>query len=536
MVELMSKVLSILYDDMLPIPLLFYLSSFGNDAIESNFSRYMIMRKRINTLYTVFLLFVGVALFWSCDDDDSFTTSTSNLLTFSKDTIRLDTIFSTVPTATKTFWVYNNSGDGIRCTTVRLEKGNQTGFRVNVDGEYLGQTSGYQVHDVEIRNKDSIRVFVELTSVKTLRDEPTLVEDDLIFTLESGVEQKVNLNAYSWDVDIYNNVVVSRDSTIASTKPILIRGGLKVEENATLTIAAGTTLYFANNAGVDVYGRLITAGTPEANVVLRGDRIDRMFDYLPYDRVPGQWQGIHFYEKSYDNELNYTDIHSTYNGVVCDSADVEKLKLKLYNSQIHNCQGYGLMATNCKLDLYNSQITNTLNDCAAFFGGDVILRHCTVAQFYPFDANRGAALRFTNQYDGKIYPLLHFDVYNSIVTGYADDVIFGGFSDEAVAEYSFHNCLLRTPEDETMAEHLTDVIYEDVEDTITDGEKNFRMIDTDDLKYDFRLVKKSKAVDAGAVLDDGYSVYDRLGIRRDDKPDIGAYEYEATEEDSEENE
>ena len=81
-----------------------------------------------------------------------------------------------------------------------------------------------------------------------------------------------------------------------------------------------------------------------------------------------------------------------------------------------------------------------------------------------------------------------------------------------------------------MAEHLTDVIYEDVEDTITDGEKNFRMIDTDDLKYDFRLVKKSKAVDAGAVLDDGYSVYDRLGIRRDDKPDIGAYEYEATEE------
>ena len=31
-------------------------------------------------------------------------------------------------------------------------------------------------------------------------------------------------------------------------------------------------------------------------------------------------------------------------------------------------------------------------DCAAFVGGEVILTHCTFAQFYPFDSNRGAAL------------------------------------------------------------------------------------------------------------------------------------------------
>ena len=83
---------------------------------------------------------VLIALF-SCTDDDDFTTSPANCLDFSLDTVRLDTVFSQVPTATKTFWVYNHSGSGIRCSSVRLEKGNQTGFRVNVDGVYLGASA-----------------------------------------------------------------------------------------------------------------------------------------------------------------------------------------------------------------------------------------------------------------------------------------------------------------------------------------------------------------------------------------------------------
>lgn len=56
----------------------------------------------------------------SCSDDDSFTTSSNNLLTFSVDTIRMDTVFSKVPTSRRSLWVYNKSGDGIRCTSVRL--------------------------------------------------------------------------------------------------------------------------------------------------------------------------------------------------------------------------------------------------------------------------------------------------------------------------------------------------------------------------------------------------------------------------------
>ena len=299
----------------------------------------------------------------------------------------MDTVFSTVPTSTRSFWVYNKSGDGIRCTSVRLANGNQTGFRVNVDGEYLSPTAGYQVQNVEIRNKDSIRVFVELTSPTNGKDGPQLIEDNLVFTLESGVEQRINLNAYTWDAQLMRNVVISSDSTIGGgTKPIVIYGGLRVDSLATLHITAGTTLYFHSDAGINVYGRLVSEGAADNNIILRGDRTDKMFDYLPYDMVSGQWKGIVFHSSSYDNVINYTDIHSTFDGIVCDSSDVSKMKLQLFNSTVHNCQGYGLKTVSCKVDVRNCQITNTLQDCVAILGGNVNLTHCTIAQFYPFDS------------------------------------------------------------------------------------------------------------------------------------------------------
>ena len=141
---------------------------------------FIMSRKYIHILAWLFCL----AAIFSCSDDDSFTSSPNNRLVFSSDTVSLDTVFSQVPTATKTFWVYNRSGDGIRCANVRLERGNQTGFRVNVDGAFLGSSSGFLVNDVEVRNKDSIRVFVELTSPMNNKVEPTLLEDNLIFSLD----------------------------------------------------------------------------------------------------------------------------------------------------------------------------------------------------------------------------------------------------------------------------------------------------------------------------------------------------------------
>ena len=461
----------------------------------------------------------------SCDDDDSFTTSRSNLLTFSVDTVSMDTVFSRVPTSTQSFWVYNYSGDGIRCATVRLEQGNQTGFRVNVDGAYLGETAGWKTTDVEIRDGDSIRVFVELTAPSNGMDGPQLLSDNLVFTLESGVEQEVVLMAYSWDAEMLSDAHFNTDTIIGGTQPIVVYGGITVDSLATLTIAAGTTIYFNSGAGIDVYGTLVAAGEAGSEVTLRGSRTDYMFDYLPYDRVSGQWEGMRIHESSYNNTLTYTDLHSSFDGIVCDSANVGTPKLALVNSTVHNCQGYGVRATCCHIDMRNTQVTNTLDDCVNIDGGYALLLHCTLAQFYPFDTDRGYALAYTNSAEK---PLEAIECVNSIVTGYADDVINGVTSVVDVPFYYYYvSSILRTPEIEDDDERLQDVIWEGTEDTETtdsvSGYNHFKLVDIDLQDYDFHLDSLSPAIGAASTL---YSLStDRDGNERDDAPDIGAYEY-----------
>ena len=466
------------------------------------------------------LLALLLCVMTGCQDDDSFSTNVSNILSFSADTVKLDTVFSAVPTTTRTFWVHNESVDGIRCTNIRLERGNQSGFRVNVDGVYLGSESGYQASEVEIRKGDSIRVFVELTSPVNGRNKPWLVEDNLLFLLESGVTQKVNLNAYSWDAIKYRNLHITNDTTLTGDRPIIVYGKLTVEEHATLTLAAGTTLYFHDGGGIDVYGRLCSQGEAGKEVILRGDRLDWMFDYLPYDLMSGLWDGIHFYETSYDNVMEFTDLHSSFNGIVCDSADVEKQKLTLKNMTVHNCQGKGLSTVNCKVTAENCQFTNTLYECVDILGGDVTMNHCTLAQFYPFDSNRRPAL---NYYSTATMPLLRMDCINSIVTGYPEDVVMGATENENIPfNYRFISSILRTPAVED-AEHIIDVIFENVEDTASvQGDKHFKLVDINTQHYDFHLDSLSPAINKGSK---DYPVSDdRDGKARDDQPDMGCFE------------
>lgn len=461
----------------------------------------------------------------ACTDDDKFTQSPSNRLTFSTDSVKLDTVFSNVPSARRDFWVYNRSGDGIRCTNIRLERGNQSGFRVNVDGTYLGASVGYQTNQVEVRNKDSIRVFVEVTTPTQNADVPKLVEDNLLFTLESGVVQKVNLNAYSWDALLLRDVRIRRDSVLtAGITPIIIYGGITVEEGATLTIPAGTTLYFHADAGIDVFGRLEIVGNTDSEVTLRGDRIDRMFDYLPYDGVSGQWKGIRFRESSYENWIQFADIHGTFDGVVCDSSDISRTKLTLHSSTVHNCQGYGLRSVNSRICLINSQITNTLGDCLCVDGGWAEVNACTLAQFYPFDANRGVALRFL----AKNHALERFFCENSLVTGYSEVEMMGEQGrDEAVFNYAFSHCIIRDTTNINYVDTVNifkKVVFENDEDTsLVYGKKHFVKVDADLLRYDFRLDSLSTAISRANPSTSPDN--DRNGRRRKEKPDIGAYEF-----------
>lgn len=452
----------------------------------------------------------------ACADEDGFTTSTGNKLSFSNDTLSLDTVFSNIPSASRSMWVYNKSGDGLRCG-VSLEKGSVSAFRVNIDGIFLGEANNWQTSDIEIRNKDSVRIYVEATLPNAPGEDPQKNDDNIVFNLESGVVQKVNLKAWAWNAKLLKGLEISKDTTIQSNTPIIIYKGLKVDSGAVLNIGAGTTLYFHDDAGIDVYGTLRCNGTAENNVVLRGDRIDRMFDYLPYDRTPGQWQGVRLRSSSYGNELYYTDIHSCFNGVVADSSDTSKKKLILSHSTIHNCQGNGLEANNVNASIVNSQITNTLGDCVYISGGDIDINSSTIAQFYPFDGMRGMALNANFNKNLK-----KLSITNSLITGYADDVISIS-KDDSNFDWQFSHCIIRTPKPTTDdSTRMANVIFEDVKDTTSMGVKHFKNIDTDNLIYDFHLSEKSMAIDKADPATSPTDDHD--GIKRDEKPDIGAYE------------
>lgn len=474
----------------------------------------------MNKIITGIVGFLVLFGLYSCNGEDSFSTSTNLQLQFSADSILLDTLFSNVPSTAKSFWVYNYSSDGIKCSNVRLERGNQTGFRVNVDGIYLSGNVGYQTSDITIRKNDSIRVYVELTSPKNYQDKPSFLEDNLVFVLESGKVQKVNLNAYSWDGIFLNNYHVKEDDTLSSSKPIIVYGGIVVDSAKTLTVLPGTTLYFHANAGLDVHGRLISAGTMEHPVTFRGDRLDNMFDYLPYDRVSGQWKGLHIYSSSYDNILSFTDLHSAFHGIVIDSADVQRKKLTINASTVHNCQGYDLLSKNANISISNSVFSNSLKDCICLDGGDVTINGCTLAQFYPFDSQRGVALQF-----GSENSALRFQCLNSLITGYGDDeLLFNPEKGNLPLEFAINHCLIRTPEDALKNDvRFSNNIFENLKDTTIAGYKNFVLVDANLLKYQFELKEHSLAIDAG---DPQTSLpNDRFGRMRDNSPDIGAFEY-----------
>ena len=475
------------------------------------------------TLYLIAMLVLGFAVS-SCTDEE-YTVSRSDVLVFANDTVKMDTVFCNIPSSAKSFWVFNKTSKTIRVSSVRLDRGNQSGFRVNVDGIYLGQETGFQTSEVEIMGGDSIRVYVELTAPTNDLGAPKKIEDDLCFTLESGVTQKVNLNAFVWKALILNDVNVETDTVWSGEVPIVVYGALKVDSLATLTLGAGTTVYFRDEAKLDVYGRLLCKGEPGNEVVLRGYRLDNMFDYLPYDRVSGQWGGVHFHESSYENELDYTDLHSAYTGIEVDSCDTIRPTLVMNSATVHNCQGYGIVAYRSRLELKNCQITNTLKDCLHVDGGNVTLNNCTLVQFYPYDSNRGMALNFTtNKGD------LTFLCRNTLVTGYADDVVKGTLADpERKFDIGFEDCILRTPQftvdknaEQTDTVRYSNVLFESPEDTVTTGKKHFKNIDTDNLIYNFQLDSISPAVDKGNPLT--AEPVDRQGLRRDDTPDIGAFE------------
>lgn len=474
------------------------------------------------------MMLLPVLLAGACADYESFTHDASARLEFSEDTVAFDTIVSTVPSATRTLSVYNRNSKGVRIASVQLGKGSNSHFRANVDGQWL---YGGEGEDFKVYGKDSIIVRLEVTVPEVGSTQVGTVEDVLRFRLESGGVQEVVLTAGAIDAYMTHGMVIEGDSTLETDKPYLIYDSLHVAEGAHLTLLPGTRLMFHDDAAMHVYGSVEATGTVEQPVIFRGDRLDHMFDYLLYDNTPNRWQGINIHAGSTANRFVHCDIHGGSYGIICDSTGTDDTTLTLESSVIHNVGGDGLRLDNCKALVANSQISNTKGDCVYIFGGHYEFVHCTIAQFYPFSANRGNALYLANNIGNEYREIKQAHFINCVITGYSDDVIMGSITEgqDYTCPYLFSHCYLNTVESKDQ-ERFSQIIY-DTDDQPLVREKNFALFDTRNFLYDFMPKEQSTIRSLADPAHSEHYPTDLKGNARlaDGAPDAGCLEYQTEE-------
>lgn len=479
----------------------------------------------------IYAIFLSVLLA-ACSEDADFSVSPTLRLEFSCDTLSFDTLFTHIGSPTGAMKVYNRNSSSLRIGSVQLASGGESGFRVNVDGQY----SDY-IQDLEIRKKDSLYIFVEATLDKNGKDMPLIVTDSLLFNLESGIQQAVTLIAYGKDVELLHAPSYTEDAHIRKGDYI-VYDSLTVASGATLTIDAGTTLYFHKDVEMKIEGTLVAKGTREEPVIFRGDRIDNMFDYLPYDRIPGQWGGITFDSTSIGNRLEHCDIHSAKYGIKVVAGDTVAQRLTISSSRIENFDGNAIETIMSRVDVSNSLIANARGNCVKVVGGRVRFVHCTIANFYVWK-QRDVALALHNSIEGVPAPLREALFANCVIEGSREDEVMGyltnlGDTIPDCANYHFCNSLINTVNEEN--EHFVNIVYDDKEKTPF-AKEHFRLIDNENFKYDFHLSDSTTARSIAAGEYSRLLRYDLDGVERPDSlADAGCFQYvQPTDEENEEN-
>ena len=461
--------------------------------------------------YPIFILLICLSGLFSACIDDGFTTSPNDVLAFSSDTVNLDTIFTNEGTSTRTLKVYNRSDKSLRIASIALGKGGSSGFIVNVDG-----LSGTSFTDTEIRGNDSLFVFVIANVPETGQNGVVELRDSLVF-VTNGVTQHVKLLACTQDAKRMRGVTINSDTLLTAEKPFIVYDSLVVAPTARLTIEPGAMLHFHNGATLEVYGQLVAEGTPDARVTLRGDRLDRMFDNLPYDTLAGQWGGIRFHEGSFDNRITHAMVRGMTWGIKCDSTDLSRTTLTIHNSIIHNSTA-NLVEIACnRVRITNSELSDAGYSVLAVERGIVDVTHCTIVNYYFYDMIKGAIVH-TPACEDLIERNVYFTLNNCLIAGNASPLAEGDFTGSNVY---LNSCMIAGVEGSDDANFIH---------TQWGGEPMFWLIERENYLYDYRLGSpESAAIGWGATAYASDSTAcDMYGASRLERIDVGAYQYTQT--------
>lgn len=402
----------------------------------------------------------GVFLLSTCQKE-SFTTDASDKLEFSTDTLRFDTAFTQLGSATRILKLYNRHKESLRISKIYLENGEPSRFNLNIDG-----LPGNNQENIEIAPEDSLYIFAEVTinPNEPLSSSPFVIGENLVFET-NGNTQKVVLEAWGQNA----NYLPSRFGAGGVTgfgcgggewvwddpRPYVIYGILVVDE-CTVRMPAGTRVYVHGGLAKQVTdtsvvryndgfiafqgsGKLIVEGTKDKPVIFESDRLEPEFDF-----VPGQWTGIWLQAGTSGHQIQNCIVRNSIIGIRVDSA----ADLTMRNTQIYNTSSSGLIGIHAKITAENCLFyNNTGYSIQIEYGGDYNFTYCTAAS-YGVD---GEALRMGNAIcfddfcsDFDAFPLKARFTNCIIFGGRVDQItLFDRVDDPAFFDYQFTNCVVR---------------------------------------------------------------------------------------------
>ncbi len=471
-------------------------------------------------------------------EEDDFITDGSVRLAFSTDTLRFDTVFTELGSATRYVKIYNRNGRPIRIGRIALESGEQSSFRMNVDG-----TPGAVVEEVKVFANDSIYLFAEVTvdPDQPLSVSPFVIEERIVFEINDNV-QYVNLEAWGQNANYVPSRFSRGEASILTCnngevvwddlKPYVVYGALFID-SCRLVIPPGARIHVHGGVAQNelfggVYndgilytlanGSLEIRGTAEDSVVIQGDRLEE-----PFLDDPGQWNGIILGRGSKNNLIEFATIKNSRFGLLVDSA----AELTIRNTSIHNTSSSGIVGFSSAVKAENCLIFGTgAAPVSVVLGGNYEFTYCTLAA-YGVDAPAVSMSNFFC-YDGPI-PCevaearpLRARFLNSILYSSRSDAIdladgFGG-EEPAFFDLRFEHAVVRVDD-------LLDA-YPDFFETLCAPciqVDNRDPLFNEPFDDDFQLDSLSVAIGQALPLPD--IPVDLLNFPRDpEQPDIGAYE------------
>ena len=409
------------------------------------------MRNNTNILRTsgTLLFLVLISFHTSCRTEFSFRPVEASDLRFSRDTVYLDTVFTGISSATYPLKVYNNSDAAVSIPSVYLESGDDSNFRLNVDG-----LSGKSFSNVELLPKDSMYVFIETTAdigQLTQNENQFLYEDKLHFTNsgsvslltlvqdavflypekdEQGIKESIPIGVDGQGNSLGLNGFFLDDDELIFTneKPYVVFGYMGVPASKTVVFEAGARVHFHRDSGIIVArdATMIVNGTassdPEAlegEVIFEGDRLEPL-----YDDIPGQWGAIWLTAGSTQHKFNHITIKNATVGVLMDYNDESASPtLTLKNTKIYNSASVNLWGKTAHIYAENS-VFGSAGQLSFFgnIGGEYEFVHCTFANYWnkSFRTTPAVLLNDYTPIDSDnnfIKPLTQANFHNCIIEG-----------------------------------------------------------------------------------------------------------------------